>query len=85
MEAVYAASTELTNGKYADSTQGAQILIKLRLADTEQTEAEASKAEVEEAEASKTVAEDSKEEDSKEEAHLEINITSNTTIISGPV
>ena len=50
MEAVYAAFTGLTNGKYADSTQGAQILIKLRLTDTEQTEAEAPKAEVEQAE-----------------------------------
>ena len=81
MEAVYAAFTGLTNGKYADSTQGAQILIKLRLTDTEQTEAEASKAEVEEAEDSKTVAEDSKEEDSKEEAHLETNIINITITI----
>ena len=80
MEAVYAEFTGLTNGKYPDSTQGAQILIKLRLTDTEQMEAEASKAEVEEAEASKTVAEASKEEDSKEEAHLETNIINNITI-----
>ena len=80
MEAVYAASTELTNGKYADSTQGAKILIKLRLTDTEQMEAEASKAEVEEAEASKIVAEASKEGVSKEEAHLETS-TINITII----
>ena len=78
--AVYAASTELTNGKYADLTQEVQTLIKQRLIGTEQIEAEASKAEVEEAEASRTVAEDPKEEDSKEEAHLKTSIINNITI-----
>ena len=81
MAAVYVVSMGVTNRKYGDSIQEAQTLIKQRLTDTEQMEAEASKAEVEEAEASKTVAEDSKEEDSKEEAHLETNIINNITII----
>ena len=62
MEAVYVAFMGLTNGKYADSIQEAQILIKQPLTDTAQImEAETSKAEVEEAEASKTVAEVPKE------------------------
>ena len=80
MEVVYAASTEVINGKYADLIQEAQILTKQPLTDTAQImEEEASKTEVEEAEASKIVAEAFKEEDPKEEAHLETNII-NTTI-----
>ena len=77
--AVYAGSMEVTNGKYVGLIQEVPTLIKQRLTDTEQMEAEASKAEVEEAEASRTVAEDSKEEDSKEEAPRKTNII-NTTI-----
>ena len=80
MEAVYVGSMEATNGKYADLTQEVPTLIKQRLTDTEQMEAEASKAEVEEAEASKLVAEASKEEDSKEEAHRKTSIINNITI-----
>ena len=80
MEAAYVASMEVINGKYANLTQNVQTLIKHRLTDTEQIEAEASKAEVEEAEASKTVAKDSKEEDSKEESHRETSIINNITI-----
>ena len=76
MEAAYVGSMEATNGKYADSTQEAQTLIKQPLTYTAQImETEASKAKVEEAEASKTVA-----EVPKEEAHLEINITIRTNI-----
>ena len=78
--AVYAGSMAVTNGKHAGLIQEVPTLIKQRLTDTEQMEAEASKAEVEEAEASRTVAEDSKEEDSKEEVHLETNIINNITI-----
>ena len=66
---------EVTNGKYADLIQGVPTLIKQRLTDTEQMEAEASKAEVEEVEASKTVA-----EVPKEGAHLETSIINNITI-----
>ena len=75
MEAAYVGSMEVTNGKYADSTQEVQTLIKQPSTDIEQMEAEASKVEVEEVEASKTVA-----EASKEEAHLETSIINNTTI-----
>ena len=81
MEVVYAASTEVINGKYADLIQEVPTLIKQRLTDIEQMETEASKAKVEEAEASRTVTEASKEEDSKEEAHLATNIINNITII----